>query len=383
MAARRVDGFTAHNLFHRDFSGASRMKGDDVEMILVLWWFVGLIVAVAVHEAGHLLCAIVASIPIRLLSVGVGPLLLHGRVGSTRLELRLMPLSGFVSLRLVTGLRKGPQLLFLLGGILGNVALICLIAFLDVVGAVQKLPQLIRDGLGPLVFAQLFLIVVNLIPFRVKINGTRIASDGLQVLRLLRSSRTTASGYLAALDRYGDARLLRPSQAVSRIAQQLARSERWIDENIRRDVQEALLDELAQSGLTRAEEMLVLDALVTDGLLYGDPELRPRLDEWSLRALQLGPEVKTLLGSRGAVLVELGRYEDGKALLEKAAASHRSDSFGSVMIAIFLARAEHALGDAVVARRLITTARMEVETGSMSAGVVSLIKRTEAELGPA
>jgi hypothetical protein len=53
------------------------------------------------------------------------------------------------------------------------------------------------------------------------------------------------------------------------------------------------------------------------------------------------------------------------------------------MIDIFLARAEHALGDAVMARRLITTARMEVETGSMSAGVVSLIKRTEAELGPA
>lgn len=351
-------------------------------MTSVLWWFIGLAVGAAVHEAGHLLCAIVGSIPIRLLSVGVGPILLRGRVGSTRLELRLLPLSGFVSPGLITDLRKGPLSLFLLGGVLGNAAVICLVAFLDAVGAMQKFPPLVRDGLGPLVFAQVCLIVGNLIPFRVKIDGTRMATDGLHLVRLLRGPSGPAVGYLAALDRYGGERLLRPSRAASRISQQLARSERWIDEKIRRDVQEALLDELAQGGLTCAEEMLVLDALVTDGLLYGDPELRPRLDELSLRALQLGPEVKTLLASRGSVLVELGRYEDGKALLENAAASHRSDSFGSFMINISLARAEHALGDVAAARRLITTARMEVETGSMLVGVVSLIKRTEAELGP-
>jgi len=353
-------------------------------MIFALsWWLVGLIVAVAVHEAGHLLAAIVASIPIRLLSVGVGPLLLRGRIGRAQLELRLLPLSGFVSPHYVTGLRKGPLLLFLLGGILGNLALICLLALLDAVGAIQKLPQLVHDGLGPLVFAQLFLIVVNLIPFRVKVHGSRMASDGLQVLRLFRSSRTTAIAYFAALDRYGDERLLQPSQAMSRIAKQLARSERWVDKEIRRDVQEALLDELTQGGLSRAEEMLLLDALITDGLLYGDPELRPQLDEWSRRALQLGPKVQTLLGSRGAVLVELGHHGDGKALLEKAAAANRSDPFGSIMNDIFLARAEHALGNIAAARRLITTARMGVETGSMSAGLVSLFKRTEAELGSA
>jgi Peptidase family M50 len=362
-------------------TGLAKYQSDNgIEMTFALWWFIGLVVGAAVHEAGHLLCAIAASVPIRLLSVGVGPVLLRGHVGSTRLELRLLPLSGFVSPRLVTDVRKGRLSLFLLGGVLGNAAMICLVAVLDAVGAIQKFPPLVRDGLGPLVFAQVFLIVLNLIPFRAKVNGMRMATDGLQLLRLLRGS--PAVGYLAALDRYGGEKLLRPSQAASRIAQQLARSERWVDEKIRRDVQEALLDELAQDGLACAEEMLVLDALVTDGLLYGDPDLRPRLDEWSLRALQLGPQVKTLLGSRGAVLVELGRYKDGKALLEQAAASHRSDSFGSFMTNIFLARAEHALGDAPAARRLMTAARMEVETGSMSPGVVSLIKRTEAELGP-
>src|SRR5262245_57896636 len=164
MAARRIDGFATYNLFHRDSSGASRISGDDLEMIIVLWCFIGLVVGVAVHEAGHLLCAIVASIPIRLLSVGVGPILLRGRVGGTRLELRLLPLSGFVAPRLVTGVRKVPLSLFLLGGILGNAAVICLIAFLDAVGAIQKFPPWVRDGLGPLVFTQLYLIVLNLIP---------------------------------------------------------------------------------------------------------------------------------------------------------------------------------------------------------------------------
>jgi hypothetical protein len=31
--------------------------------------------------------------------------------------------------------------------------------------------------------------------------------------------------------------------------------------------------------------------------------------------LRLGPDIATLRGSRGAVLVELGRYHEGKALL--------------------------------------------------------------------
>ena len=83
--------------------------------------------------------------------------------------------------------------------------------------------------------------------------------------------------------------------------------------------------------MSTAEEMLVLDVLVTDGLIFADPAVRPDLDQWSLRALRVGPKVKTLIGSRGAVLVELGHYQKGKRLLETLAFSSDAAPFDALL----------------------------------------------------
>lgn len=152
-----------------------------------LWSFAGLVIAIAIHEAGHALAAAAVSIPIRLLSVGVGPLLLRGHIGNMRWELRLLPFVGFVLSKSIAGIRKHHQALFILGGVMGNLAFVCLVALLDIVGAVSKLPKFAHDGLGSLVVAQLYAIVVNLIPFRMSSGGAQLTSDGLQLLRLLQS----------------------------------------------------------------------------------------------------------------------------------------------------------------------------------------------------
>jgi membrane-associated protease RseP (regulator of RpoE activity) len=153
-------------------------------MMGVIWWFIGWSIATAIHEAGHLACGIVASIPVSLLSVGVGPLLLRGRLGNIRLELRLLPFVGFVLLAPRTHVSKPRLILAMLGGVFGNAVMIVLIAALDY-GVGSKLPTAIHDGFGPIVFCQLYTIVTNLLPFRSKINGKRYASDGLQLLKIL------------------------------------------------------------------------------------------------------------------------------------------------------------------------------------------------------
>jgi hypothetical protein len=127
--------------------------------------------------------------------------------------------------------------------------------------------------------------------------------------------------------------------------------------------------------------MLVLDALVTDGLLFADPMLLAEMEQWSLRALQLGPEVRTLVGSRGAVLVELGRYQEGKALLEGVAFTVDTESFDVLMSSIFLARAEHALGNGAAAAALMTQVRSNTaQAGANEPAVISLIERIEREI---
>ena len=133
--------------------------------------------------------------------------------------------------------------------------------------------------------------------------------------------------------------------------------------------------------MSAQEEMLVLDKLVTDGLLFADPALHTELDQWSLRALQLGPEIRTLVGSRGAVLVETGRYEEGKALLETVAFADDAAPFDALISRIFLARAEHALGNGVAAARLMTQVRSAIANpGSAGPATMALIERVESEM---
>jgi len=172
-----------------------------------------------------------------------------------------------------------------------------------------------------------------------------------------------------------------PSKAFLRICDQLGRLERHTDPSVRRDVWEALRHELGRRDLPADEEMLVLDSLITDALLYADPALGREREAWSLRAVQLGPRVSTLIGSRGAALVEAGRYEEGKAMLEPLVFAKDTVAFDGLISRIFLARAEHALGDEAAALPLMAQAREMTPT--VGGGIVSaLIERIENEMQP-
>jgi uncharacterized protein (DUF1778 family) len=113
---------------------------------------------------------------------------------------------------------------------------------------------------------------------------------------------------------------------------------------------------LAKGGLPPEEEMFVLDNLITSGLLLAESGLRPQLDTWSLRALQLGPNSKRVIAKRGAVLVDLGLHREGKALLEQAASVDQISPRDSFVMRMFLARAELVLGNAATAHVLIKQA---------------------------
>ena len=348
--------------------------------------FVGFAIGIACHELGHVLFAAIGSIPIRLIELGLGPLLWRGRFGETWLELRAWPVFGRVVPYPVVSYRWYWWALFIFGGVLGNVAVICLLAGLDAVGAA---PRAAGDVLGPIVFAQVFIVVVNLAPVSVKVGATRFPTDGLRLLRLLWQPQDDGvqlrAHFATVLGKYGRGNLqLTMSPASSRVlSHHLSLHDLTVDGDARRDTREALVRELDGRELMREERIYVLDLLVTDGLISGDPAVRPRLDEWSRQALALGPELPTVLGSRGAVLVELGRYEEGKALLAFLAAAKDANPFDALMIHAFLARAERALGDEAAARQFAEVARTTAEAIQASPRMMAMLARFETEVPPA
>ena len=221
------------------------------------------------------------------------------------------------------------------------------------------------------------------------IGDTRIGSDGLQLVHLFWQPHNNwekqRKAYTAELRHYSSSGEVDPIDAPhsARIFYQVFRPDRWADEGTRREVQGALIRELDRGELRGQEEMLVLDALLTYGLVCDDPTLRPKLDEWSLRALALGPHVSTLLSTRGAVLISLGRYEEGKALLSSLPRAGDDAPFDNVfdtlMNQVYLARAEHALGNKAVAKAFVAAAHATAKVIACSPAVKLLMARFELE----
>jgi hypothetical protein len=326
-----------------------------IETPILVWFIVGVAAGILFHEAGHALCAICTGHRVRRVVIGSGPLVLRVHFKGAKLELRILPLGGRVIFQPPGQVHKLATALVSVGGILGNLALVGIIAALASVGAVMTEA---RAPLTTIVVAQFFLVAVNLLPYRFKVGYLVFESDGLKLLTLLwpRLERLqSARIYASLVDRYSDQKQVRkPSAASLRIVHQIKRIDGWWDSSTRRDIQRALVSEVAGGELPREEEMLVLDTLLTLGLVCGDPEFRPYLDEWSLRALALGPEIPTLVATRGGVLIELGHFEAGRSLLSPLLSAKHAGSadaiFDALLARYFLSRAEHALGDVAAAR---------------------------------
>src|SRR5215469_1098577 len=107
-----------------------------IETPTLVWFIVGLAIGILFHEAGHAMCAICTGHTIRRVVIGGGPLVLRVHFRDAKLELRPLPLGGRVIFRPPGRVRKLATALVSVGGILGNLALIGIIATLASVGAV-------------------------------------------------------------------------------------------------------------------------------------------------------------------------------------------------------------------------------------------------------
>jgi hypothetical protein len=342
----------------------------------------GYVLGILAHEAGHVVFGWLGGLSISRIVIGVGPVLLGKPIGGVELELRAVPVCGFVTPASYANASRLGVCLFTAGGVIGNIALIGVAALVYRLGPLSPLAEFtLIDMVGA---AQVLIIVLTLSPGRHVLNGTPVNSDGFQLAQLLyrRHSLDVYQAYCVLLRRYQPTGMPQISGAMPQIVRSILRREKYTNEWARRDVLVALQRELDGGALTPAEEMLTLDCLLTTGLITGDPDYRPHLGAWARRAGELGPDIATLTGSRGAVLIELGDFSGGKALLETVAAT-MTDAHDGAITAAFLARAEAGLGDMTQAHRHAEVARRAFERTPSLAWIEPLIARVERELdGP-
>jgi hypothetical protein len=125
--------------------------------------------------------------------------------------------------------------------------------------------------------------------------------------------------------------------------------------------------------LPRYHRALLQNNLAWVDLMIGHPSSLTEADRYSEAALKTSPHMPHFKGTRGAVLIELGRVEDGIKLVKQALAFHteiaaRAGSF------CWLAIATNRLGRVEEAKKYLETAR-QIDARC------KLIARAEQEIG--
>jgi tetratricopeptide (TPR) repeat protein len=258
-----------------------------------------------------------------------------------------------------------------LGGPLTNVVLLFIAIVLLPLD--KQLDETPFDGVAPFLFLALSnsaLLLFSLWPRMVNSTKGRVPNDALLLWKILRTKRTEIID-LPSL------RFLYEADERRR-KKDLAGAQRWIIEGLEQFPKSIPLKMMAATILyiqkkyhesARAFALLagrnkgskVMDAHILNGIAYsylltGNPKLIAKADICSRLAWEQAPNFHFYKGTRGSVLVELGRYEEGLKLLHEALKGH-PDNAGQALNACYIGIAEARRGNPADSRNYFAIAR--------------------------
>jgi Peptidase family M50 len=326
--------------------------------MISLWLIFGLWIALFVHEFGHAFFGWLAGVRLKQIVLGDEPTLFRKRFGETDFVLNAIPDTAHVVPYFIVGRGTFGYSVFVAGGIFAN-AIAC--ALLLVIAAWPSLSPHSQFVFKVLAFAQAIGVVVNAIPWPSRNpNDADEGSDGNQLWRQWRSLLADPTPYFQSLlEPYqnGSGPHEAPSWSAGLILDCRLRPHRWTSPDVQFEIFGALTRELERGRMIRAEEMLTLETLISDWFVFAGPATPGEVDQWSLRLLELGPEIETLKGTRGAVLTMIGRHEEGKAGLTVFAQKPNLTQLDQLLTKAFLAYANLGLGKTAEARGMIAAVK--------------------------
>ena len=113
---------------------------------------------------------------------------------------------------------------------------------------------------------------------------------------------------------------------------------------------------LHEKDLKTEERTHILDAVACLPIFYDCPQFLNEADECSMQALEISPSSLTLKGTRGSILIYLGRIAEGRALLEEVWKQSPSD-VDRAICACHLALASSLEGDTNRTDKMIALGR--------------------------
>ena len=310
-------------------------------IIIYIWSYLSILF----HELGHYICAKIVKFQPYSVKVGKGHKILVRKIFNTRFELRLSPSGGLTSVSLNNLKWLKPRLLlYYSGGLIVNASLCYL--FVSLFFIYQE---------SAFIFVAIieFLMFCNaVIPNTVIINNIQTYTDGKQILITLFSDVSqmfvsVIEAYQKNLLRYDNSSenskkffLNNDLQALQNLI--YAETER-MEKNIELSI-ELFLDILKLPDLSNGEKAFILDHLASIVVIDGYTQYLEKANIWSQKALNLVPNCPTIKGTRGAVLIELKYYEEGKEILLPLT-TEDNEKNDIAICSCYLAKADYFLGN--------------------------------------
>lgn len=309
------------------------------------------LVGAVLHELAHALAAALMGLGVKEVQLGGGPVLFRTGLSRTAIEIRLLPGRGMVQhLRPAERWRRLRMFIFFAAGPACDI-----LVFLALLTASRQphATEHLSTALAIAAGAQAYCIFSNLWPHTTVVNDVRVANDGLQLVRLLTRKDGSAvhqtgqeaiyqGVYEVLIKQY-----LLPGQSLPTRSERSAGAldyivARYVNREGETPEMVSQMETILSTDLQPCEELLLLDALITAILPLGDPERLADLDRWSARAYELGSDIATIRASRGSVLIEIDRPEEGLALLEDGL---NGQEFNDCLVHAFRALGHFKLGD--------------------------------------
>ncbi|MCU0545227.1 MAG: site-2 protease family protein [Oscillatoriaceae cyanobacterium Prado104] len=302
------------------------------------------------HEIGHFIFAKLAGMSPYLVNIGTGYKFLKLRLFKARFEFGILPSGGLTQARHLTLDRmKLRVILFASGGAFANFILLLLLI---------KLLIIQGDRADPIILIPICIEVLSLfgslVPRKIIMYQQNLASDGQSILTALFTNyrqvyRDVFAAYNQQLYRYTNQPKILPKTFLDNDVKTV---QIFIEACIKlynyRDFEGAveLFGEVLKfKKISKPEKAFILDNLASFVVMQGGHKKHLKeADRWSQAAIKLASQSKTLKATRGAILIELGRHEEGKQLLLPSI-EPENEALDIAVSSCYLAKAEYFLGN--------------------------------------
>lgn len=297
------------------------------------------------HEMGHFIFAKIAGMSPYLVKIGVGKKLFKIRIFNALFEFYCVPYGGmtyaeFFSLKWI----KLKLIFFLFGGSFVN--FILLVTAINIAKVTENVLLIVP------IYVEFIILSFNLITLRVKVNGIDHPNDGKQIILAIFTNYkkifdNVFEEYKKALLRYESNENKLAKNFLSndiRILQRFIRAEEQLEQGYVTEAIRRFLEILDFERISDLEKAFILDHLACIVTINGYKKYLNDADKWSQEALRLASYSKTLKGTRGAILIELGRYDEGKQWLLPLTEPD-NEELDIAISSCYIAKAEYFLGN--------------------------------------